>query len=276
MKNVPLVTVIVPTFNSAKTLQRCLVSIRQQTYPNIEVVVVDGGSSDETVSETAQFNVHVYFCPGMGMAAATNYGIVHSRGRYVYRVDSDIVLDNTLIEECVATCSEKGADVVCVVWTPDPSISFWAKVRKLENDCYANDPFPRGARFFPREVIISIGCFNPELTKGEDYDVYNRLVQRGFQLGTLRSRETHIGEPRHLVDVFRKEYAYGKTLKAFFRANQSVGMAQMQPLQSALFKNWKAFARHPALTVGFVMYEIVCYAGALFGLAVASRDNKPT
>jgi glycosyltransferase involved in cell wall biosynthesis len=276
MKETPLVSVIVPTYNSAKTLHRCLASIRQQTYPTIEVVLVDGGSNDGTVSVAAPFNARVCICPGMGMAAATNYGIKHSHGRYVYRVDSDVVLDNTIVEECFTRCSDKGADAICVVWTPDPTISFWAKVRKLENDCYANNPFPRGARFFPREVITSIGCFNPELTKGEDYDVYNRLVQRGFRLDTLRSRETHIGEPQYLVDVFRKEYAYGKTLKAFFEANQGVGMVQMWPLKSALLRNWKAFARHPILTIGFTIYEIVYYTAGFLGLAVSAVSNNPT
>jgi glycosyltransferase involved in cell wall biosynthesis len=275
MKDAPLVTVIVPTYNSAKTLQRCLASIEQQTYPNIEVVLVDGGSDDGTVSVAAPFNAQVHICPGMGMAAATNHGIMHSRGRYVYRVDSDVVLDHTIVEECVATCSDNGADGVCVVWSPDPTISFWAKVRKLENDCYANNPFPRGARFFSREVILSIGCFNADLTKGEDYDVYNRLVQRGFRLDTLRSRETHIGEPQHLFDVFRKEYAYGKTLKAFFEANQSVGMVQMWPFKSALFRNWKAFTRHPVLTIGFAIYETVYYGAGLLGLTIYVVSNNP-
>jgi glycosyltransferase involved in cell wall biosynthesis len=269
MKDAPLVTIIVPTYNSAKTLERCLVSVRQQTYPNIEVVLVDGGSTDDTVSIAARLNAQVHICSGMGMTEATNHGIRHSRGRYLYRIDSDVVLDSTLVEECVATCTKKGADALCIVWTPDPTISFWAKVRKLENDCYANNPFPRGARFFPREVILSIGCFDPELVSGEDYDVYNKLVRRGFRLGTVESRETHIGEPQRLVDVFRKQYAYGITLKAFFRASQGVGVAQMWPFRSALLKNWKAFARHPALSVGFVIYELICYAAAILGLVVS-------
>jgi glycosyltransferase involved in cell wall biosynthesis len=276
MKEAPLVTVIVPTYNSAETLQRCLASIGQQTYPNIEVVLVDGGSTDDTVSVAARFDVQVHICPGMGRTAATNLGIRLSNGRYLYRIDSDVVLDNTIVEECVARCNKNGVDALCIVWTPDPTISFWAKVRKLENDCYASNPFPRGARFFPREVILSIGCFDPELVSGEDYDVYNKLVRHGFRLGTVDSRETHIGEPQHLVDVFRKQYAYGKTLKAFLRASQSVGIVQMWPFRSALLKNWKAFARRPALTVGFVVYEIVYYAGGLLGLAVSAVSNNPT
>ena len=270
MNDAPLVTVIVPTYNSAKTIERCLASIRHQTHPSIEVILVDGGSTDDTVSVASRFNVQVHVCPGMGRTAATNHGIRHSRGQYVYRIDSDVVLDSKLVKECVSTCSKKGADALCIVWTPDPNISFWAKVRKLENDCYANNPFPRGARFFPREVIIAVGCFDPALVSGEDYDVYNKLVRHGFRLDTIRSRETHIGEPQHIVDVFRKQYAYGKTMRAFLKASQRVGIVQMWPFKSALLKNWKAFARHPVLTVGFVVYEIVYYAGGLLGIAVSA------
>ncbi|MEM4731518.1 MAG: glycosyltransferase [Candidatus Aenigmatarchaeota archaeon] len=55
----PLVTIIVPTFNSEKTLQLCLESIRKQTYKNIEVIVVDNYSTDSTVSVAKKYDAKV-------------------------------------------------------------------------------------------------------------------------------------------------------------------------------------------------------------------------
>ena len=54
MKDRPLVSIIIPTYNSQRTLERCLNSVGKQTYKNIEVIVIDGGSVDKT-TEIAQF-----------------------------------------------------------------------------------------------------------------------------------------------------------------------------------------------------------------------------
>src|SRR5919108_5716122 len=98
MDTTPLVSLIVPTLNAEHLIEACLRSIATQTYNNIEVIVVDGFSLDNTVT-IAQRYARVYkYGPDQtkgrvfGAPAQRNFGVQHSRGEYVYYVDADMEL----------------------------------------------------------------------------------------------------------------------------------------------------------------------------------------
>ncbi|MEM2727704.1 MAG: glycosyltransferase family 2 protein, partial [Candidatus Bathyarchaeia archaeon] len=107
----PLVSVIIPTHNSAKTLTACLKSIVAQSYPFIELVVVDGYSDDETVNLANLFGAKVISCRGT-QAAARNAGITFSKGDYILFLDSDQQLSRRVIEECIYISLEHGVEAI--------------------------------------------------------------------------------------------------------------------------------------------------------------------
>jgi hypothetical protein len=144
-------------------------------------------------------------------------------------------------------------------------VSFWAKVRKLERDCYAGDELHVAARFFKKEVFVKAGGFNESMVAAEDYDLHNRLLRHGFRIGRIESKEIHVGEPRNLLEVARKHYYYGKTVKRFLDGNREKGIRQISPLRSAFVKNRRDFAKNPLLTVGFVVYQVVRYFSSGLG-----------
>jgi glycosyltransferase involved in cell wall biosynthesis len=89
-----LVSVIVPTYNRAYCICRAIESVLGQTYPNVEVLVVDDGSTDDTAaliksSYAGDARVHYLYQPNAGVSAARNTGIRAARGRYVAFLDSD-------------------------------------------------------------------------------------------------------------------------------------------------------------------------------------------
>jgi len=272
MKDKPLVSVVVPTFNSERFLERCLRSVREQTYPNVEVIVVDNYSRDKT-REIAKKYADLVLLKGGERSAQVNFGVRHARGKYVYRVDSDFVLEPTVVEEAVRKCDIEGVDAVCVHNTSDPTVSFWAKVRKLERDCYADDELNVAARFFRKDVFEVVGGFDENLVAGEDYDFHNRLLESEFRIGRIKAREVHIGEPKTLLEIAKKHYYYGKTLRNFLKKNKGRGMRQLSPVRPSFIRNWKDFVRHPTLTVGFIIYQIVKYAAAGIGFLLGNIGN---
>jgi glycosyltransferase involved in cell wall biosynthesis len=269
MKDKPLVSIIVPTLNSEKTLARCLESIKNQTYINVEILVIDKKSNDKTVKIARTFGVRVYVIDADERCTQMNYGVEKAAGEFVYIIGSDFVLESTIVEEAVEKCAVEGFDAVCVHNTSDPSISFWARVRKLERDCYAGDELNVAARFFRKEVFEKVQGYNEQLVAAEDYDLHNRLLRHGFKIGYVRAKEIHIGEPRSLLEIAQKHYYYGRTLKGFLDANPGRGLLQISPLRPALIRNWKNFAKNPVLSMGFVVYQIVRYFAAGLGFLMA-------
>jgi glycosyltransferase involved in cell wall biosynthesis len=121
----PLVSIIVPTYNSSLTLADCLLSIQNQSYENIELVVVDNNSKDTTKDIAKQFTNHVYN-KGPERSAQRNYGVSKASGVYVLIIDSDMQLDSDVVKECVEGLAD--ASIAGLV-IPEESFGegFWAQ-----------------------------------------------------------------------------------------------------------------------------------------------------
>ena len=168
----PLVSVIVPTKNSGEFMEQCLKSIRSQTYQNVELIVVDNNSTDDT-KEIAKEYTNKVFNKGSERSAQINFGVQQAKGEYVYKVDSDFVLDKEVVEQCVNE-TQKGFDAIVVHNSPDTKVSWIAKIRKFEVGMYKYDITHSSARFVKKEIYEKIGGFNEKITAGEDYDFQNK------------------------------------------------------------------------------------------------------
>ena len=261
----PLVSVVIPTKNSATTLERTLQSIRGQTYPAIEIIVVDNFSTDET-REIAEKYADLVLEKGPERTAQMNFGAAHSKGKYIYIVGSDFVLEPTVVEEAVMLAEREKLDGVLIHNTSDPTVSFWSKVRKLERDCYKDDPMHVAVRFIRHDFFNKIGGFDESMVAVEDYELQRRFVEAGGKLKRIESKEVHIGEPKTLWEVAKGFYYYGKTLS--HTLGKSGTMRQTSPFRGAYIRHWRDFATHPILTVGFLVYNVVKFSSALAGFVM--------
>ena len=84
-----LVSVVIPCYNSARYLAETIESVRLQTYPRIEIIVVDDGSTDETARIARSCGVRYIYQTNRGISAARNTGILHGQGKYVLFLDHD-------------------------------------------------------------------------------------------------------------------------------------------------------------------------------------------
>lgn len=113
----PLVLIIVPAYNVEPYLKKCLDSIQNQTYKNLEVILIDDGSSDGTsnicdlyVNKDKRFKV--IHKENQGLSLARNSGLDVMSGEYVTFVDSDDYIHPRLVEDCVQAVEENDADIV--------------------------------------------------------------------------------------------------------------------------------------------------------------------
>ena len=267
--NQPLVSVIIPTYKSEATSVRCLKSIVSQTYKNIEIIIVDKFSRDRTIEIAKMFGVEVYQIKAKERSEQMNYGVKRARGKYVYVVGSDFVLEPSVVEEAVRMCEDKSYEAICVHNTSDPTVSFWSRVRKFERDMYRNDELNVSARFLKKDIFKEIGGFDENLVAAEDYDFHNRLLERRYKIGRITAKEIHIGEPKTLREIVRKHFYYGKTIRQFIRKNQERAGKQLSPIRSSYIRHKKEFITNPLLILGFLIYQFVRYLSAGIGYLVS-------
>src|ERR1017187_8226572 len=113
----PLVSAIIATYNRAYIVCEAVESILNQTYKNIEVIVVDDGSTDNTQEILKQYGgrIHVIYQKNSGPAAARNRGIRESRGEIISFLDSDDLWLPTFVERQVSVLQRAGLDVPCSI-----------------------------------------------------------------------------------------------------------------------------------------------------------------
>jgi glycosyltransferase involved in cell wall biosynthesis len=217
----PKVSVVVPTYNSERTLSECLKSIYNQSYRYHETIVVDSFSHDNTVNIAKGFDA-IIIQRKCNPAAARNVGVANSTGQYVLFLDSDQVLSVSVIEECV---EKSAADDAGMVRIPEVFIGkgFWSHCSAVWKNSYGKveraywrrrNIICGEPRFFIKEQIARAGMFNDKLLWGEDYDLYKRMNKMRIKEATCESELYHF-EPTSIGKILSKLFRYGKSLQDF-------------------------------------------------------------
>lgn len=112
-----LLTIIVPVYNQEALLERCLTSLQGQMYKNLEVLLIDDGSTDNSSNVCREFckrdsRFHYYYKENGGVSSARNYGMAKANGRYISFCDSDDWVESAYYETMVNSLRESGADLV--------------------------------------------------------------------------------------------------------------------------------------------------------------------
>lgn len=258
-----LISVIVPTRNSAQTIGLCLASVKNQTYKNIEMIVVDNNSTDGT-KEIARKYTEKVFNKGPERTSQRNFGIKVAKGDFILSLDSDQELPGNMIGEL----AKLGRDYDAVL-IEDYGIgtTFWSKAHAFEKAIHFNDREVTAPRFINRKKLIEIGCFDENLVLNEDLDLHIRMKQQGFRVGHVPLLINHY-EGGSLLEHYRKSFYYGTTAEAFFKKNPKRGMKiyiLYHPL--VYLKNWKYFLKHPIYGSASIVRKIATYIAAAHGIA---------
>lgn len=113
----PLVSVIIPTYNRAHLIERAVQSVRRQTWPNIQLIVIDDGSTDTTKDVLAGIEgIEYHYQPNKGQGAARNRGLLEARGEFIATLDSDDFWYPEFIEEQVTNIEHHQLDFGFVNW----------------------------------------------------------------------------------------------------------------------------------------------------------------
>jgi glycosyltransferase involved in cell wall biosynthesis len=172
----PLVSVVVITLNEEANIKDCLKSIISSSYKNIELLLVDGGSTDSTVNIASKIKkVRVIKSPKKGMAFQRNYGLRMAKGKYLVSFDADMRMHTKLLENCISICEND--EKIGALYVPEYIMgeTFFNKVRRFEREFY-NATVVDSVRFFRKDIMEKIGYFDENIKgTGEDWDLDKRI-----------------------------------------------------------------------------------------------------
>jgi glycosyltransferase involved in cell wall biosynthesis len=272
-----LVSVVVPTKNSARTLEKCLQSIRSQSHQSVELIVVDNGSNDQTKHIAKHYADNVFEI-GPERSAQRNFGVEKARGKYVAIIDSDMYLDRSVLAECVSVL-ETGSNTRGIV-IPEESvgIGFWAHCKQLERSYYVGIPYMEAARFFKRADFIDIGGYDTALVSGEDWDFSQRMQTLG-NLGRTKARIKHDEGRLSLRTTMRKKAYYAGLFSAYTNKATTGSAASKQTniigRYALFFQNPAKILAHPILWIGMIVMKTCEFGAGAYGI-ICAKSQKTT
>ncbi|WP_051180457.1 glycosyltransferase family 2 protein [Selenomonas ruminantium] len=195
----PLISVIVPVYNVEKYLRQCVDSILAQTYPNIEIILINDGSTDSSAKICDYFknkykNVSVIHQENKGQASARNKGIDASHGEYIGFIDSDDWIEPDMYEKLYELIYKYNADISSCL---SNNISPFKEIKDVQIN--------NEVKIFKSLDIITALFTQVELR----FEVWNKLWKRDF-----------IGECRFTEGQLCEEVKFDRLL--FMKANKIV------------------------------------------------------
>jgi GT2 family glycosyltransferase len=215
----PRISVIVCTYNGARTLRQCLDGLTSLDYPNYEVIVVNDGSTDGTADISRDYPVRLINQPNQGLSAARNVGLAASEGEIVAYVDDDAYPHRYWLRYLAAAFGRSAHVGIGGPNLPPAGDGFVA-------ECVANAPgnpihvllsdevaehIPGCNMAYRKEALLAIGGFDPRFrAAGDDVDICWRLQDRGWTIGFCPTAMVWHHRRKSLRAFWKQQYGYGK------------------------------------------------------------------
>lgn len=301
MQEYPLISIVVPCFNGEKYLGEAIESALNQTYPNIEVIVVNDGSTDGSLKVAKSFlpKVRIFSQANKGESAARNKGIKWAKGEYLNFLDAD----DYFLKEKIWKCYEpiaKGYDVVFCEFESVFETPGWFNHRGAEKNQTWDSKEPvfhslsasiaSSAPLYHKKVFEKVGEFDERIQVQQDIDFFFRVALKGLQIKKLSERLIKI---REHDSPFRVRNQSNHALKAlegqdiifekakkhevltpkvkqliadrYARYGRKAYQAALRTEGKDAFKKAKRLSYFPKPTVGFPVYNLL---SLLLGLSL--------
>jgi glycosyltransferase involved in cell wall biosynthesis len=209
----PIVSVVITTKNEDQNIRRCIQSILNQTYGNLELILVDNYSNDRTVEIGKEYGARV-FLKGNERSDQRNYGVKMANGSYVIYLDADMILSKNLIAECVEECERNHIDALYI---PERIVGagFWILVRNFERSFYTGTIID-AVRFVRKSIFEEIGGFDEELIGPEDWD-FDRRVRAVGKVAVATTELYHNEGRFNIKKYLSKKRYYGKGIQKYIK-----------------------------------------------------------
>jgi succinoglycan biosynthesis protein ExoA len=222
-----LVTVMIPARDEERFIGRCLDAVRKQDYPNLQIVVVDGGSVDATLQVVrdqmaADDRIELVYNPQHSIPMSLNLGLAAARGRWLVRMDAHSTVDESYMRTAVDRLDQGlwggvggRKDGVGETAAGRAIAAALGSRFGVGNSMYHHgvtaqevDHIPFGA--YPVELVRELGGWNEQLPVNEDYEFDYRVRQAGNKLLFDPALKIWWRSRQSISDLFRQYHRYGR------------------------------------------------------------------
>ena len=284
----PRISLIVPAYNEAITIRSCVESLQALNYPNYEVVVVDDGSTDNTLEEVSHNKgIKIIHQENQGKPKALNNGIKASTSEIIVTVDADTTLDkNALgkIAERFASDDRLGAVAGNVKVNPERKIMNAVQsaeyatginlIRKGQSvlGCVMIVPGPIAA--LKREAVERVGYFSDD-TFAEDFDITVKILKAGYRVEYEEKSLAYTDAPKNTEDLIKQRRRWHRGMIQVLDKHKDMYLNRKYGLSGVFgVPNLWLDAFSPFLNIGFLLFTAVMWAltgdfsSSIYGVAI--------
>lgn len=251
-------SLIIPTKNEERDIDRCLESLKSQDYSQIEIIVVDNYSADRTCKIARKYTTEV-FTKGPERSYQRNFGARKATGETLFFLDADMEIEENLLAQAI-DLMQKNPKVKAIV-VPEKTVGnhYWARVRSLERSCYIGESSIEAARIFDRKTFLKLDGFDENLIAAEDWDLTQRAAKFG-KIGRIKAKIIHHEENLSIVNHLKKKYYYAKDIHRYAQKHPDKFSTQAGFSRLLVFvKNWKKLIADPVHGIGVLILKSLEY-----------------
>ena len=308
MTEAPRFSVVVPCYNQARFLRTAVDSALGQSYAGLEVIVVNDGSTDDTLDVARSYGDRIQLVDqkNRGLAAARNAGLLVSTGEFINFLDSDDWLDPDFLKHQLAASDGSSASVFVGEWilSDRDESALGHRGVAIPGDAYRfllrGNPMPCHALTVLRSVVEEVGSFDESLEAYEDWDLWLRLAAAGhsfaaapearvfyrrYQGSMSRDTDRMLGAARKVLHKHRGRHWFArlraaKAIRYGLFCDNVLTPARRVRSESGRWVGWRtAIAgvfRHPMFVESallFALFAAIMPLRRLFGAADESLEG---
>lgn len=269
----PVVSVVITTKNSSETLNALLKSLKDQTYSNLEIIIVDNKSQDKTKDISQKYTTKIYDF-GPERSSQRNYGAKQSKGDYLLILDSDMVLGRNVVAECVFLITREKEIKEIIIPEKSFGEGIWSRAKALEREINEGEDFFESSRFFDKDIFWKFGGFDETMTGPEDWDLPQRISKK-YKVGRIKEYILHNEGNQTLENLVKKKYYYGLSAHKYLKKQNLnlFGPVTIYFLRPAFYKNWRKLFKDPFIYAAMVFMLFAELIGGGIGYIAGRIKN---
>ncbi len=259
-----MITVIVPIYNTEKYIRRCINSIINQTYKNLEIILVDDGSTDNSFNickeyEKKDARIKYYKKKNEGQGEARNYGLERANGDWISFVDSDDWIKEDMYEDMIGISEKYEVDLIICGWYRDHGF------KRIEQPC------PKETQKYNNEELMKEYLCNNFITSSMCNKIYKKVLWDNIRFPKIRAREDAailyqiLAKSKYSIHIGKSKYIQyvrpGSTERQGFNKNKVEIINITKQIQKFIYNKYldlyDYIALKPAKYCASLMQEIL-------------------